>query len=99
MRERRKYSDRASYIVEAVSKRRKRLKKKVLEYLGGECIRCGYKECARALSLHHMNPEEKEFGLSEAGMDKSWERILAEADKCVILCANCHMAHHCKDEH
>jgi 5-methylcytosine-specific restriction endonuclease McrA len=99
MTDRRKYSDRADYIIKAVSKRRKRLKRKVLDYLGGKCSNCGYDKCTRALSVHHKNPAEKEFGLSEAGMDKSWERIQREADKCILICANCHMELHCGEAH
>ena len=36
----------------------------------------------------------KEFGLSMQGLTRSWEKTRAEADKCVLLCANCHREVH-----
>lgn len=55
---------------------------------------CGYKKCTRALVFHHLDPKKKEFGLSERGLTRSWEKIKLEIDKCVLLCANCHMEIH-----
>ena len=55
---------------------------------------CGYNKCQRALSFHHLNPKEKDFDLSSRGLTRSWERIKKEIDKCVLLCANCHMGIH-----
>lgn len=78
----------------AVTKRRKRLRDMAREYKGGKCIVCGYKKCQRALSFHHLNSKEKEFGLSSKGLTRSWERIKKEIDKCVLVCANCHMEIH-----
>ena len=63
-------------------------------YKGGKCAVCGYDKCQRALSFHHVNPKEKDFDLSSRGLTRSWERIKKEIDKCVLLCANCHMELH-----
>ena len=63
-------------------------------YKGGKCAKCGYDKCQRALSFHHINPKEKDFDLSSKGLTRSWERIKKEIDKCVLLCANCHMEVH-----
>ena len=43
-----------------------------------------------ALHFHHLDPSKKEFGLSRKGHIRSFERLIAEAQKCVLLCANCH---------
>ena len=64
--------------------------KMAIEYKGGKCILCGYDKCSRALEFHHVNPEEKEFGISKDGATRSWEKVKIELDKCVLLCANCH---------
>ena len=81
-------------MIMAVSRRRKKLREMAREYKGGKCILCGYKKSQRALSFHHLNPKEKDFDLSSRGLTRSWERIKKEIDKCVLLCANCHMEIH-----
>lgn len=93
-KEKRTYRDRAEYLKKAVSKRRRRLKEMVVEYRGGKCILCGYKKYVGALDLHHVDESTKEFVLSMNGLTRSWEKIKKEADKCVVLCANCHREVH-----
>lgn len=78
----------------AVSRRRKKLREMARDYKGGQCATCGYNKCQRALSFHHLNPKEKDFDLSSRGLTRSWERIKKEIDKCILLCANCHMEVH-----
>lgn len=90
----RTYSDRAEYLRKAVAKRRKQLREKALEYGGGKCQICGYHKSKRALSFHHKNPKQKDFGLSARGLTRSWERIQKELDKCILVCANCHAELH-----
>lgn len=74
-----------------VSRRRRRVKDALVAEAGGRCAVCGYDRCARALNFHHLRPEEKSFGLALGGVTRSLERARAEAAKCVLLCANCHM--------
>lgn len=90
----RTYADRAVYMREAVKKRRKKLREMAREYKGGKCAICGYKKSQRALSFHHINPNKKDFGLSARGLTRSWEKVKEEIDKCILLCANCHMEVH-----
>jgi len=80
--------------VEHVNKNRKRTKRELIEYKGGCCEICGYNKCDRALVFHHLDPEEKDFGLSTRGLTKSLEKLKEEADKCALLCSNCHMEIH-----
>ncbi len=94
MPETRTYADRASYMREAVKKRRIKLRKMARDYKGGRCEICGYNKCDRALSFHHIDPKTKEFGLSDKGLTRSWEKTRKEIDKCILLCANCHMEFH-----
>lgn len=79
---------------DAVQKRRKKLKEELVTYKGGKCERCGYDECIAALEFHHINPDEKEFGISTTGVTRSLEVLKKEADKCVLLCCNCHRKLH-----
>lgn len=94
MPKKRTYADRAEYIIQAVSKRRKKLKEMAIEYGGGKCQICGYSKCSRALNFHHKDPDQKDFGLSARGLTRSWEKIKAELEKCILVCSNCHMELH-----
>lgn len=93
-KEKRTYSDRAEYLKEAVKKRRIKIREMACEYAGGKCTICGYSKCKRALSFHHKDPKKKDFGLSDGGITRSWEKTRKEIDKCVLLCMNCHMEVH-----
>lgn len=79
---------------EAVRKRRVKLKVMALEYMGNACSCCGYDRCVQALEFHHVDDTTKEFGISESGETRSWERIKQELDKCVLVCSNCHKEIH-----
>lgn len=73
-----------------VSDRRRRVKEILVAEAGGRCVLCGYDRSPSALHFHHVNPEQKSFGLALRGMARSLERCRAEARKCILLCANCH---------
>jgi predicted HNH restriction endonuclease len=90
----RTYNDRKAYIIEAVAKRRKKIRLKAIEFLGGKCIKCGYDKYIEVLEFHHRNPNEKEFSISKSGYCRSWERVSKEIKKCDLLCANCHREIH-----
>ena len=94
MAERRTYADRRNYLIAAVSKRRKTVRYRALTYKGGRCQRCSYDRCMEALEFHHLTSTEKDFGISSKGYTRSWEKIRAELDKCILLCANCHREVH-----
>jgi len=93
-KEKRTYADRAEYLKKAVTERRRKLKQMLIEYKGGVCAVCGYRKYAGAFDLHHLDHTKKEFGLSVRGLTRSWEKLKAEADKCVLVCANCHREIH-----
>jgi len=92
--EKRTYADRADYLKKAVAERRRKLRLQAIEYGGGRCQLCGYRRCKRALSFHHKDPNKKDFGLSAHGLTRSWEKMKPELDKCILVCANCHMEIH-----
>jgi predicted transcriptional regulator len=74
----------------AVSKRRRRVKRILVEEAGGRCVICGYDRCLRNLHFHHRDPSEKSFALSGRGFSRSLAELRAEARKCELLCGNCH---------
>lgn len=65
-----------------------------IAYKGGSCQCCNYNRYVGALEFHHLNPDEKDFGIASRGYTRSWERNKAELDKCVLVCANCHREIH-----
>ncbi|MCK9458210.1 MAG: hypothetical protein M0R80_00920 [Proteobacteria bacterium] len=73
---------------EAVTKSRVKRKEKLVAHFGGRCELCGYNKYQGSLEFHHVC--DKKFSLSQQGLCKSWEVMLSEANKCVLVCANCH---------
>jgi hypothetical protein len=58
------------------------------------CFDCGENDI-RCLELHHLNPKMKHPRLKKyrtrgglAGL--SYKEIVAEINKCIVLCSNCH---------
>lgn len=76
---------------DAVAKRRRKLKVKAVEYLGGKCIKCGYSKSIWALDFHHRSDKDLHIG---DGNTRSFDKIRAELDKCDLLCSNCHRELH-----
>jgi hypothetical protein len=52
------------------------------------------------LHFHHLDPKEKETNIA-AATSKRWskKRVLNEIEKCIVLCANCHLKLHWTDLH
>lgn len=75
---------------EAVSDRRRDIKRRLVAEAGGRCVACGYDRCIGALHFHHLDPQTKAFAVAGAGITRSIAASRAEAAKCVLLCANCH---------
>jgi hypothetical protein len=73
-----------------VSKRRRVVKEKLVKIFGGKCVVCDYSKYAGALEFHHLNPNEKEFGIADKGLTKAYKILLVEAKKCILVCSNCH---------
>lgn len=73
------------------------LKNRAIKYGGGMCRICGYNKCWDALEFHHVNQDEKDF-YPLRGYKKSWSKLKAELDKCILVCANCHREIHSKRE-
>ena len=75
--------------------RRYRAKAAAVEYLGGKCVKCGWQGNQAALQFHHL--KGKDFTIGNAA-NKSWDFIKKEIQKCILLCANCHMIEHSKKD-
>ena len=51
---------------------------------GGKCALCGYNKNLYVLEFNHMEGRD----------DRQTVKTKEEADKCVLLCMNCHGEHH-----
>jgi hypothetical protein len=67
----------------------------LIEYKTGiACARCGFSHPA-AIQFHHRDTGLKKFEIgSAAALEKSIPQVIAEIEKCEVLCANCHLIHH-----
>jgi len=86
---------------EKIANRKHRDKIELIKMLGGRCQNpnCstpnGYNRSIRALSFHHLNPEEKE-GESDCHTKKGRQKIIKlwKEGKIKLLCENCHRELH-----
>ena len=69
-------------------------KTRLINDMGGKCSFCPETHYA-ALQFHHKKIEEKEKDIANMLTQYcSFERIKKEADKCILICANCHLKFH-----
>jgi|SRR5690349_5763509 len=80
------------------STHRKKMKKKAIEYKGGCCESCGYNKSIVCLTFHHIDPLFKDYNLAGTGICKKWSKLVLELDKCKLLCLNCHLELHEKED-
>jgi len=90
--------DRREYNRNYNNKMRMEKKKKIIDHMGNQCWKCGAKNLPICVwQWHHLNPEDKEIALSQL-LNKSFEKILSESEKCVLVCSNCHKTIHYGEE-
>ena len=69
---------------------RLKIKRWLVDHLGGKCVDCGYNAHLAALDFDHVEPTEKRFTISSRIHAYDLSQLLLEAKKCVLRCANCH---------
>ena len=64
---------------------------------GGKCQDCGgiFPDCC--YQFHHRNPDDKDFNVG-CQMLRNLDILRTEADKCDLICANCHVIRTYGDE-
>lgn len=84
-----------SYKSERVKAWRQRTKQRMIDSMGSKCQCCGYNICEAAMSFHHLDPSQKDFGMGSIRANpKSWPKIVEELKKCILVCNNCHAEIH-----
>lgn len=69
--------------------RMRQRKRQCIEYLGGSCVACGYKDHDVGFDFHHLDRTTKNFQIgNKLGM--SFNNLKPELDKCVLVCCRCH---------
>lgn len=73
-------------------------KLKLITMLGGCCQTCGIiasNENLAIFDFHHKKSSEKDFNLGQNTIgDKAFSVVVQEAQKCEVLCSNCHRLYH-----
>lgn len=74
----------------------KQRKIEAIQYKGCSCVDCGitYPQTPYPVfDFHHLDPNEKDVDWGKLRL-RSWDKIVNELDKCVLLCSNCHRIRH-----
>lgn len=80
-------------LLENNASKRRAVKEKAIQYLGGKCSSCGYSKCSAALEFHHLDSKEKDKNYNSFKTLFN-DRLKKELDKCILLCSNCHREIH-----
>lgn len=88
-----KYPHCSACKIASRAKIRQEFKKRLVEHFGGCCEICGYNKSIKALEFHHKDPKTKSFEISSRNIT-NYAKLLAEALKCILICANCHRELH-----
>jgi len=87
------YSDNRKERQNAANRLNQKRKREIVDYFGDKCLDCGntYPQCV--YQFHHLEPKGKDVNPSYA-LSKRPSEMWKELNKCVMLCANCHMIRH-----
>ena len=64
-----------------------------------KCEKCGWNKHIEILQFHHINPKNKSFALNRNNLNRSIKSINNEMNKCELLCPNCHLWLHNKQNY
>lgn len=76
------------------TKRKRHANQQIKLLHGGKCRVCGYDRCLPALDFHHVDPSQKKGTVQSFMNVGRLEDARKEANKCILVCSNCHREHH-----
>ncbi len=83
---------------ETYKRKRHNFKKFAFEYKGSKCAQCGVSNLPLCCyQFHHLKNKKEHIGALLRQTNK--QILIDELDKCIMLCANCHLATHWKDSY
>ena len=97
---RKSYQHNKIKIIKKTKQRKRQYKIDYILYKGGKCAICGLEfngENQIVFDFHHINPENKSFEIAHTKISLSNKKMRNELDKCLLLCANCHLELHQKE--
>jgi 5-methylcytosine-specific restriction endonuclease McrA len=78
---------RTEYFKEYIKAHKHARRQRLIEMLGGKCVRCGTTE---GLEFDHIDPSTKRFSVC-VGLTRAWAELVTEAEKCQLLCRPDHL--------
>jgi len=83
------HSPRGREVINKNARRKRAEKRERLQKLKDKpCVDCGGKFPPVCMDFHHMGV--KLFSIGQSLSHSSWQALLKETEKCILLCANCH---------
>lgn len=80
------------HLLQKMIERKKRAKQKAVDLHNNKCAKCSQSFPLAVYDFHHLDPTTK---LDRVNFTLTWDKILVELSKCIMLCANCHrITHH-----
>jgi hypothetical protein len=87
---RKHYENNKGQYLERNKKRKAEMRDDLNKVIDVPCMDCGVKYPPYVMDLDHRNPQDKVDVIARLITNGSWEKFLAEIDKCDIVCSNCH---------
>lgn len=79
-------------------RRRKEKQTALFSMFDFTCQECGLKEETLGFfEFHHLDPKTKDREIGQMLNSASFDKVLQEVEKCVMLCPNCHKYEHLKE--
>ena len=73
----------------------RKVRNQLIQLKGGKCEICEYNKCNSSLCFHHIDESTKLFEITNRTCNGyKYEKLVNEANKCQLLCHNCHMELH-----
>lgn len=91
------YGDNRTRRQALANSKNQRRKQEVVQHFGDKCFDCSQTFPQYVYQFHHLDPIKKDVNPSYA-MTKRPTEMWKELEKCVMLCANCHMIRHFRKE-
>ena len=84
---------RTKYFREYMKAHKQARRARLVEMLGGKCVRCGSTE---DLEFDHIDAASKRFTIC-SDLTRAWDLLVEEALKTQLLCKDCHVAKGAED--